>query len=334
VAGEPPPLGAPPGPAPPPAPPPSPSRFRAFLGHVLTWEDRFLLRAPAPGAPGRPLRAAQAAILAARRYREDHAGDRAAALAFATLLSILPLLVLALAALGATGVGPESLDAVRRWMLRNFVPDTARGAQDLLEHALASVQGARRGLGAIGLAALVVTGWKLLATLQRTFEQIWGVADLRARLQRMLGFWGAVVVAPFLVALAVLLSGALGALAARGWLPGGASSGIASRLLPFAGGWIGVLVLYRLCAGRRTTWRAAVIGSTAAAVLWEGLRIGFALYLKRALLAKTLLTGMGVIPVFLVWLYLSWVVFLLGAEIAFVVHDYDGALRRCGLQRN
>ena len=270
--------------------------------------------------------------MAARRYREDHAGDRAAALAFATLLSMLPLLLLALSALGRAGVGPDRLEAVRHWVLQNFVPDTARGVQDLLERTLTSLQRASRGLGIVGAVALILTGWKLLATLQRTFEQIWGARDFRARLRKILGFWGTVIAAPFLVAASILLSSAAGAAGAAGGLPSALLAGPVAWILSIALVWTGILVIFRLFAGTRIAWKDAALGATAAAALWEALRVGFALYLKHTLLTRTVLTGMGVIPVFLVWLYLSWAVFLLGAELAFVAHDYDGALRRCGLE--
>ena len=320
---------------PPPTPSPGvpvPSRLRRILDVALSAEERVLLHPPPPGAPGRLLRAAQVVLLAGRRYREDHAGDRAAALAFATLLSMLPLLLLGLAVFGASGVDASRLEAVQRWLLDNFVPDTARGVQETLESTLGALRAASGGLGIAGVAFLVVTGWKLLATLQRTFEQIWGVRDFASRLRRVLAFWGVVVLSPFLVAASVLIFGFLEALAASGLLPGSVPEQAAAWLLPMVPGWAGVLLVYRLFAGRRTSWRAAILGATVAAVLAEGLKLGFALYVKRAFVTRTVLSGMGVVPVFLIWLYLSWVAFLLGAELAFVLHDYDGALRRGGLE--
>ncbi len=321
-------------PEPPHGPPsgvPLPSRLRRALAFAVSWEEWFLLLPPSPGIPGRLLRALQVVVLTGRRYREDHAGDRAAALAFATLLSLLPLLLLALAAFGAVGMGPETLQHVRLWLLGNFVPDTARSFQLTVETTLDAVETSRREFGTLGVVLLVLTGWKLLGTLQRTFEQIWGVRDFASRMRRMVAFWAAVVLAPFLVAGSLLLSGFVETLAGRGLLPGGTFTAAATYLLPAIPGWIGVLVIYRFCAGRRTTWRAAVAGAAASSVLWEILKIGFALYVKRAFVLKTVLSGMGVLPVFLLWLYLSWVAFLLGAELAFVLHDYDGALRRGGL---
>jgi len=310
---------------------PIPSRIRRVLAFAASAEERFLLAAPPAGVRGRVFHSLQVVVLTGRRYREDHAGDRAGALAFATLLSLLPLLLLALAAFGAVGMGPESLQHVRRWLLDNFVPDTALSFQQTVESTLDAVEKSRRGFGTVGSAMLVLTGWKLLATLQRTFEQIWGVRDFASRMRRMVTFWGSVLLAPFLVLGSLFLSGVVESLNSRGLLPGGALAATATYLLPAVPGWIGVLVVYRYCAGRRTTWRAAVVGAAVSSLSWELLKIGFALYVRRAFVMKTVLAGMGVVPVFLLWVYLSWVAFLLGAELAFVVHDYNGALRRGGL---
>jgi len=310
---------------------PLPSRIRKVFDFAISAEERFLLVRPTPGIPGRLFHAVQVVVLSGRRYREDHAGDRAAALAFATLLSLLPLLLLALATFGAVGMGPESLHHVRQWLLGIFVPETAQSFQQSVENALDSIEKSRRGFGTVGLVMLVLAGWKLLSTLQRTFEQIWGVRDFKSRMRRMVTFWGAVMLAPFLVVGSLFLSGFVESLGNRGLLPGGTLSATAVYLLPAVPGWFAVLVIFRYCAGKRTTWRAAVVGAAVSSLLWELLKAGFALYVRRAFVVRTVLSGMGVVPLFLLWIYFSWVAFLLGAELAFVVHDYDGALRRGGL---
>jgi membrane protein len=246
---------------------------------------------------------------------------------------MLPLLLVALAVFGAVGMGPGALKQVRDWLFGYFVPETARGLQQSLETTLDAVQRSRGGIGTVGLIVFMLTGWKLLATLQRSFEQVWGVRDFAARMKRILGFWVAVMVAPFLGAASLVLSGSVDALGDRGVLPagGGVLAGAAAFLLPAATGWAGILLIYRFCTGKKTRWAAAAIGATAAALLWEVLKVGFAHYMKHAYLTRTVLTGMGVLPAFLVWLYLSWVSFLLGAELAYVLHDFGAAMRRCGI---
>jgi membrane protein len=300
------------------------------MGRLVGFEGRFLAGKPPRGPRGRLFRALQSVVLTMRRYREDHAGDRAAALAFATLLSSIPLLLLAFAVLGSLGVDAAHVQEVRSWLFQNLLPETAQDVQELMERSLESLREASAGLGIAGSILLVAAGWKLLATLQRTFGQIGGDVDLRARLQRMISFWIAVVLSPLLAAGSLVLSGTLEALEAQGRI-GGSIHETATRALPVLAAWAAVIVLYRYGGGPRTKWRAAVVGATAAALAWEILKIGFALYLRQTLVTMTVLSGLGVVPVFLLWLYLSWVVVLLGAELAAVANDYDAAARRSGV---
>ena len=318
-------------PPPPETPVPVPSRVRAIMADLIGFEGRLLARRPPRGPGGRLFHAFQSVVLAGRRYREDHAGDRAAALAFATLLSMIPLLLLAFAVFGSLGVDPERMHDARAWLFQNLVPETAQGVQDLMERSIEALREASAGLGIAGSILLVAAGWKLLATLQRTFGQIAGAVDLRAQLRRMVSFWTAVVLSPLLALASLVLSGALEALSSQGRIAGALQS-TASMLLPMLTGWAAVIVLYRYGGGPRTKWRAAVLGATAAALLWEVLKLGFALYLKQTLVTMTVLSGLGVVPVFLLWLYLSWVVVLFGAELACVANDYDSAARRSGIE--
>lgn len=315
----------------PPAPPPPSSRARRLLALVVSAEARFLLLAPTAGPAGWFLRALQVPVLAARRYREDHAGDRAAALAFTTLLSLLPLVLLALAALGMVGVSQGTQEVVRGWLIRNMVPETAREVEGLLDRTLDSLQDASEGLGIVGLLSLVLVAWKLLATLDRTFQQVAGVDTLSSRLRRLAGFWVTVAAAPLLVAASILLSGLVETLAARGHLPVGALLDVFRYLLPLLPGWMGITLLYRFASGVKVPWSAALLGGAVAALLFEVLKAGFALYLRNALITRTVLSGMGVLPVFLLWIYLSWVLFLAGAELTMVARDYGESLRRSGI---
>ncbi len=194
------------------------------------------------------------------------------------------------------------------------------------------MQRSRHGFGTAGVLALVFTAWKLLSTLQRTFEQVWGVRSFAARMKRIAAFWTAVMLAPLLVAASLVLSWTVGSLEATGLLPGSGFAKAGTYLAVAVPGWTGVLLVYRFCTGQRTPWRAAALGATTAGLLWEALRLGFAFYVKKAFVTRTLLSTMGVLPVFLIWLYLSWFAFLIGAELAYVVHDYRAALRRSGLE--
>lgn len=304
-----------------------------LLWWIGTAEPRFLLHRPGPGPLGRAASALQCLLLAARRYREDHAGDRAAALAFTTLLSLVPLLLLALAVLGVIGVSPSAMDTVERWLLSHMVPETARDVEATILSTVESLRTASAGLGLAGVLSLFPVAWKLLGTLDRTFQKIAGATTLVARIRRFAGFWMTVAVAPFLVMVSLLLSAIIESLAGRGLVPGEGTLALLRYLVPLTPGWLGLIIAYRFCAGTPIRWRAAVLGGTAGAVLIEILKVGFAVYLRHALVTRTVLTGMGVLPLFLLWIYLTWVMFLAGAELTLAADDYDACLGRSGLRR-
>ena len=309
-----------------------PGGLRSLLRAGITAESQLLLRTPPPGPVGRVLRALQVLLLSLRRYREDHAGDRAAALAFTTLLSLLPMLLLALAVLGRAAVAGERLAGIRAWILENMVPEAAQEMGETLDAALATLRQAKRGLGLLGFAALVYTGWKLVATLDRTFQKIAGDTRLSSRVKRLAGFSATAAAVPLLAGASVVISGVAETLASRHLLPGGALPGSLRWVVPLLPVGAGLVLAYRFCGGERIAWRSAILGATLAAVCLEILKAGFAAYLRHALVARTLLAGMGVLPIFLVWLYFSWVLFLAGAEVTLAADDYPATLRRSGLE--
>jgi membrane protein len=298
---------------------------------AITAEPRFLLLPPRPGLVGRALGLAQGAVLAFRCYRHHHGADRAGALAFQTILTFLPIVLLALSAFGAWGVPEDQMHKVREWILTHFQADAAPGLENLVEDSLESLRKASKALGIAGFVAMILVASRLMATMDRTFEAIWGACGMRSSLRRLGGFWITLVLAPFGVVASLLLTGLLEALASSE-VPTlrlvGRSLGVFAPLVP---GWFALYLVYTFLPGCSVRARAAAGGALAAAVSWEVLKVLFALYCKHAFLTRTVLAGMGVIPIFLLWLYLSWSVFLIGAEAVLVIDDYGAALRRTGV---
>jgi len=283
--------------------------------------ERWLLHAPsAPGLRGAPLRAVQALLVAFHGCRRDHVGDRAAVLSFATLLSMLPLFLLAVAALGAFGFSDQTLGAVRVWLVHYFLPDTAEVLAANLDRALDALGAASGAFGLTGLALLLWTGWGLLSALGRTFRRIWGTRGFAWRLPRILGFWMAVVIGPSLVVVSIFLHGLLRQ------VPG--ADAVVNRSFSILTGFGAILIAYLLLPEARTRLKAAAIGAAVAALLWEGLKWGFVLYVRNTFLASAVLASLGVIPLLLLWLYLSWIAFIFGAELAFALQEPERALRR------
>jgi membrane protein len=296
---------------------------------AVSLEKRFLLLRRGEDHTRAPLRLAQDLVLAARCYRVDNAGDRAAALAFTSVLSMLPLLLMGLAILGFAGSSPAILAKVQQWLFSNFVPDTARDLQSTLEVSLESLSETASGLGLLGIVLLGMTAWKLVSTLERTFTQLRG-GQAVTLFRRLAGLWGTFLVVPLLIGISILVTGFFESLVIT--LSSDSVAESAGLFLAMVPGWCALFLAYTWCPGTPIPARAAARGALTAALLWELLKFGFALYIRRAFLTKTVLAGLGVLPIFLLWLYLSWVVFVFGAEMALVSEDYERNLRRSGIE--
>ncbi|MHC4923920.1 MAG: YihY/virulence factor BrkB family protein [Planctomycetota bacterium] len=309
-------------------------RAKAAVSWVMGIERRFLLRDPAASVSARFFRFLQVTVLAFRRFREDHASDRAASLAFATILSMLPLLFMALAILGWMSVDAAETETVKRWILEKMVPATAGEVETKLNAVLQDLQKASKGLGIVGFVLMILTGGKLLSTLVRTFHAIWGGDPEASGLRRAAGFWGTILLAPVLVLVSIGLTGFLETLEGADIDFVGDVARNLGLLVPLLVTWAALFTVYFFGPGRRVTAASAALGGAVSALAWETLKTGFAAYVRHAFVAKTVLSGMGVIPLFLLWLVLSWTVFVFGAEIAYVAHDYEKALVRSGILRD
>ena len=174
-----------------------------------------------------------------------------------------------------------------------------------------------RRLGPIGVAVLIWTALTLLTTIERCLNRIFEAPRPRSITRRTLLYWSAVTLGPLLLVVAGFLGGRLMTVAQV--VPG------MSWLLTSVG-WIGPIIvgvavlagMYRLMPNTRVPLRSAVEGALLAVPVWLVARWGFALYIRHVS-GKSIYGAIGLVPLFLLWLNLSWLIFLFGAELAHTV---------------
>lgn len=281
------------------------------------------MEAPASSLRSTGTRLWRFASAVAHRLVDDRCLQVAANLTYTTLFALVPLITIAItvfAALPASKLLMARLHAfLGEQVLPPAVADTVLRYMDRF-----STQAA--GLTAAGLAVLVVTAIALMATIERAFNTIWRVRRSRPLGVRVVVYWGALTLGPILLGASVwatsyLLAQSLG-VASR--VPGAADVLVA--LVPFASIAIAFTLLYLLVPNRTVRFRDAVIGGMVAAVLFELMKRGLTFYLARVPTYAAVYGAFAVVPIFLVWLYMSWVVTVLGAVIAAMLPEY-GLLR-------
>jgi membrane protein len=247
------------------------------------------------------------------RFREDHLGLTAGSLTFTTLISLVPLVTVMLAVFTAFPVFAGFERALQEYFLQNLVPDAI--ARPVLR-ALTQFAAKARGMGTAGLVFLVITALALVLTIDRTLNAIWRVRQPRPLAQRVLVYWAAITLGP--LALGLSLTGtSLAVSASRGWvqgLPGGLALVIdVIQFLLLAGAAAG---LFHFVPNTAVRWRHALAGGLFVAVAFEVAKKLLTLYLDTVPVVNAVYGAFAVVPILLLWVYLVWVMVLLGAVIA------------------
>lgn len=248
-----------------------------------------------------------------QRFREDRLGQTAGSLTFTTVLALVPLFTVALALFAAFPMFARLQVALQQYFLQTLVPDSI--AKPVLS-ALTVFSGKAKGLGATGLGFLVASALALMLTIERTLNGIWRVRKPRPLAQRVLINWAALTLGPVLLGFSLSLS-THAISASSGFaeqLPGGIA--MVLGLVQFVALAVAMAGLYFYVPNTHVHWRHALAGGVFVALGFDLARRGLAWYVG-AVPAISLIYGAFVtLPLLLLWVYLSWVIVLLGAVIA------------------
>ena len=244
-----------------------------------------------------------------QRFREERATQTAGSLAYTSLLSLVPLLTTALAIASAFPVFDNAVEALQDFMFANVLPDTP-GLEAITEQIDSFTANAGR-LTAIGIVGFMVTAIMLMLTIDNALNRIFRVERRRSLLQSVFVYWAVLTLAPVLIG--VSLSMTTLALAA--------SVG-SVYLLPFFFTCLALALLYGVIPARRVQVKHALLGGVVAGVGFELAKRLFALYLQQVPTYTLIYGAFATIPIFLVWLYVSWVVVLAGAVFTAMLPAY------------
>lgn len=248
------------------------------------------------------------------RFSEDRLGQAAASLTFSTIIAMVPLFTVALAIFSALPEFDELAQKLEQWLVRSLIPqDIARTVLQYL-HQFSSKA---TSLGWGGGAILLLSALSVVLTVDNKLNEIWRVHRRRQLHRRLLMYWagltlGPLVLAGSLTASTYLLSSSLG------WVFGDAPSRLhwPWQLLEFSS-MMGILaVLYRIVPNTRVRWSHALIGALLATLALELVKRLLTWYLATVPSYSVIYGAFATVPILLVWIYLMWVVVLLGAVVA------------------
>lgn len=268
------------------------------------------------------------ALTLRERFREDRLGLTASSLTFTTTMALVPFFTVALAVFTAFPMFSKLQDALQAWLVQSLIPDAI--ARQVLGY-LNQFSGKASRLGAVGLAALFITALALVLTIDRTLNGIWRVKRPRPLGQRVLVYWAAMTLGPLLLGASLSFSSYLLS-ASRGLVSG--MPGTVQFTLAIAEFFLlaaGLAALYRYVPNAPVRRGHAWAGAFFAATGIELARKLLAVYLGKVPTYSAVYGAFATFPILLVWIYVVWVIVLLGAVIAaYLPSLIAGAQRRGG----
>ncbi len=268
----------------------------------------------------------------ARRLHENNLMALSAALSFRTIFALIPILVLAFLAAKSLGVLEDSKRSLRGLLEASGfaeivvvspaadapTPSGAASAADQIVELVEQVESQLtfERIGPVGGALFIWTALTLLITIEESLNRIFNATRQRPIHRRLLLYWSATTLGPVVLASANYLA-SYSAEAFRG-VPG---IGAGLAVIEHVGPWIvGVLLLtavYRLLPTAHVPAGSLLFGATVAVTLWLAAKWGFSVYVQQFVVKGNLYGVLGVFPLFMLWLNLSWVIFLFGAMLAY-----------------
>jgi membrane protein len=255
----------------------------------------------------------QMGVVLADRFRDARLGVSASSLTFTTVLALVPLFALGLAVFSAFPVFGKFQDTIQRWLIESLVPESI--ARQVLSYLTQFSRKASR-LGSVGLVAVLMSAVFLMVTIERTLGQIWGLQRQRPLAQRVLLYWSSITLGPLFLGASLAITSYVVT----------ASSGVVN-VLPGSIRWLldsfefllltaCVSGLYFYVPYTRVRWRHAITAGFLVAGALELAKKGMAIYLLQVPTYSLIYGAFAALPILLIWIYVTWLLVLLGAVLA------------------
>ncbi len=247
------------------------------------------------------------------RVQQDRILENASNLTLTTVMALVPLLAVVLSLFTSFPLFQEFSDALQTFLIKNLLP--ADISDTIMQHLHEFATQASK-LTAIGSSFLIVTSVLLVMSIDSGLNQIWHVSRPRTLAHRVVVYWGVISLGPIIVGASLWISAYLAkkSMGFLGDIPN--FFGLSLSFLPFALTCIGFAFLFMLVPHMHVGFKDASIGGAVTAIILEAVKLGLTYYVTQFPTYKMIYGAFSTLPVFLVWLYSSWLAVLIGALIA------------------
>jgi membrane protein len=257
-----------------------------------------------------------------RRWQDDRCPLIAGSLTYTTILALAPMFAVGVAVLSSAPFFGEVMNKFKIFLLLNLTPEVA--GTIITEYIPQLARNARRLTAVGGSLVLVAAVWMLL-TIDRTLNAIWRVQRSRSYWVSIPGYMALILALPVLIGVGVTVTTYLLQLHAdvKGF-PGMQAAFL--HLVPTVMSSLAFFLVYRIIPHRKVPWPHALLGAVVAAVLFEAAKEGFEIFVHASPTYSRVYGAFAAVPIFLIWIYFSWLVVLFGAELTACLSYWRGGL--------
>lgn len=235
---------------------------------------------------------------------------RCSALTFTSLLAIVPLTVVVFSVLSVFPFFNEAATDLQDFLFKNLLPSSSAEIQ----HYITTFEQSAHKLPVFGFLFLFITAIMMMITIENTLNDIWKVRYRRHLSGSILLYWAVLTLGPIFLSLSLVISSYLRSME---WLNHFEITGMQNLvfLLPFLCAFLAFAFLYLVVPHCVVKVRHALAGAFVGAVLFEAAKFLFGFYITHFPTYSLLYGALSTIPIFLLWIYISWIVFLVGAQV-------------------
>ncbi|WP_440874778.1 virulence factor BrkB family protein [Thalassotalea sp. PLHSN55] len=254
-----------------------------------------------------------------KRLQREHIHVVAGYLSYVTLMSLVPLLVVMLSVMTAFPIFADIRTIVEEFIYHNFVP----AASDVVQQHLSGFVANASKMSAVAISFLFLFALLLISAIDKTLNKIWQVTEKRRIITAFSMYWMVLTLGPVLVGSSIAASSYLVSLVSFGDPNVEVVTNFFVRLLPLLSSIAAFLILYLLVPNKAVPIKFAFVGAITAAILFEFAKKGFALYVTQLPSYQAIYGALATIPILFLWVYLSWLIVLVGAVLTVSLENYQ-----------
>ncbi|MDH1265825.1 virulence factor BrkB family protein [Pseudomonas sp. GD03944] len=245
------------------------------------------------------------------RFFDDDGLNNAAALTYTTLFAVVPMMTVTFAMLSAIPAFQGTGEQIQSFIFHNFVPSAGETVQEYLR----AFTNQARQLTWIGVGVLAVTAFWMLVTIEKTFNTIWRVRQPRRGVSSFLLYWAILSLGPLLLGAGFAISTYIASLSMLSGPDALLGAKTLLSYMPLLFSVAAFTLLYATVPNARVPFKHALLGALFTAVLFEVAKALFGLYVRLFPSYQLIYGAFATFPLFLLWIYLSWLIVMLGAEL-------------------